>query len=482
MIRPRSLGAPIAPWASILLASLLCASSVGCGSSGATSPGALSPAPAHGDAVEAAPREPAAQAEAHALDPSSTPWDPLIQSAIRAMNEQRWADATRHFAEADEALGGFPYDEDAYDDDGRWIHHDDRQLIRDAIQCPWALSLAHDPALVEDQEALRVAMARISSGCSFADRAHFAALVGQLRAAAILAVGLGEGMIPETRELNAWAAIVSRGSFPIAPDLPAAIEWVTAHAQATRSPAARCGAPVRRAARRPDASPRSDDARRYLVDGGDVADDEEDEEDASEGGSAFRFDPRLPLASIVCEVGIPSGPYRDDEGMVFPTAEYLLEQRPEGVQIVGSFEGLPALDCATGFAQADLGQERIAIGGGQSLYVLTRVRGYVSYDEDESSELVRELVVCDPVRLACRPLPTRFVLDAPGPSGGRARRTLRATASFTGGVVRLTGARDLPPTLARFAAGVPLDAFFSEPPIDVTPVYHEWRGDSLDRP
>lgn len=438
-------------------------------------------------ASEATDTPPAAEAgeTPRADEATGTPaasWEAPIQAANRAMEEERWADAARLFAEADEALGGYPYEEDPpRDDAGEWIHREERGPIRDTIQCPWVLALAHAGELAEGSEELELAHARLSSAnCSRAERARFALHTGHPRTAAILVSGLDEARDPALREYASWAASVASGRFPVAPDLPTAIAWVTASMRATHGLGSSCHMTRPRAARRPDTSTASDDATRYLVEDPTFDDDDGEEEvfDPEAAVATFRFDRALPITTVVCPKEFRWDPYEGSSLYAVSTLEYLLEQRPDGVQVVGSFEGFPERDCTMDTAEAYIGQERIAIGRGQNLYLLTRVQGYGSHHE-QSSQLIREIIACDPVRLACGQLPTRFVADRDMGAASHEQRAFRANASFSGGAVRLSGADDMPPELERYRAGVPLDVFFSEAPPDVDSMYEAWLGDFL---
>jgi len=96
------------------------------------------------------------------------------------------------------------------------------------------------------------------------------------------------------------------------------------------------------------------------------------------------------------------------------------------------------------------------------------VEGYVGYDADEPSYLVRETTLCDLERGACRSLPTgveRTALVEMGDAFVPRRTVWRTRVVVSRGRVRLADVRGAPAAVQRLGRGVPLDAFFTTPSV-----------------
>jgi len=147
---------------------------------------------------------------------------------------------------------------------------------------------------------------------------------------------------------------------------------------------------------------------------------------------------------------------------------YVLTRDATSVRIAGRFRGFWDHECWTGIVQGILSHYAVALPGGGRLYAIRRVEGYAGYDEDQQSYLTEELVLCDLARGACRTLPVSIERTSIELSGDEYRAVpfaWESTVSFEGGMVRLANVRGDPGVLRRFGAGVPLDQFFSEPPV-----------------
>lgn len=390
-------------------------------------------------------------------------WDRPLREARAAYAERRFPDAARLFAQADALLGNFPYEErPEYDGEGHWVHAAERQPIRDAIQCPWALAVLTAPPTGDDAElAIDRAIARVRLSCSGPDRARAAMLRGDPLEAALLSAREASpvedlGVSPEAL---AWAAAADTGRLPRASDLPEALRFVRAHAAAEHGLDTRCGAPF---ARRLHAT----------VDDPDELFEEQAELDEESPIAPFESGTPDAIAFVPCFFESPIDPYAD-EGMPPPgeSVEYLLlRERSGAIRIVGWFVGLTSWECWTGVIQGELGHGVVPLGAGRRLYTITRVEGWDYGHEPSDRYVTRETVVCDPARGACRTIPISVDVqtvewaddERPTVTGSRWQSAVR----FTGGRVSLARPQGAPAVLARFAGrGVSLDDFFAAPTI-----------------
>ncbi|MBX7196223.1 MAG: SH3 domain-containing protein [Sandaracinaceae bacterium] len=394
------------------------------------------------------------------------PWARPLAEAQRAYAQRQYERAAERFEEADQALGGYPYEEgeEIFDDDGHWIHAAERQPIREALQCPWALSVLRSTTDAEDDEEPRaVAVSRAELSCGPAELAAVAMLLGHPREAALrIARGAPSSALPAPIDAAtaAWAAQVHAGTFPVAHDVEEAVAFVQAHVAAEHSVVTRCGAPYGLLPTRPG-------QHRPIA--------TEDEEPVDDSAEPFASGTPDAIAFVRCAYSPAVSPYEDPGmGPGAETVEYLLVRDAAGIHVGGSFRGFPEYECWTGVIQARTAHYAQAAGPGRRLYVIERVEGYTEYDENMPSSMATELVVCDPARGACRTLPIALeattVTYPDDPDSDEEpvphHREWRARARFTGGRVSLSTVRGAPSVLARFGGrGITLDELFAAPPI-----------------
>lgn len=414
-------------------------------------------------------------AMASPLEAQQAPWTRPLEAGRSAYAHGDLPEAARRFAEADAALGGWPYETDpAFGEDGRWVHAAERDPIRMTFQCPWALAVLSQPAPAASDRSATIARAealqRVRLWCAPAERARAAQLLGDERQAALV---LHDQPVPSgdaarrgapSAEATAWAAAVASGRFPVARDADEALSFVRSHVRAGRAIDAECGPLTARRVR----VPMRDAPGLSWMDA--LYDDEDEDENDEEAARPFARGGPDAVAWVRCQYEPPQTPY--EEPMMGPgaqTVSYFLVRTAAGVQVAGWFRDQPLRECWTGVIQGEIGYQ-VLRAGGTRLYAITRVEGYEDYSGGDS-DLLRELVVCDPVRLACRTLPLaeqRTTHTYPADPDSREAPTAqtqrwRATPSFSGGRVRLSTRDPLPPSLMALGGrGMTLDAFFTE--------------------
>lgn len=385
-------------------------------------------------------------------------WDAPLRQGRAAYTAGNFAEASRLFLQADERLGGYPYeDTPSYDDEGRWVHAADRQPIRDSFQCPWALAVLSTPPSGDSEEAERArddAMSRAHHSCPPADQARAALVRGDELQAALRAAN-ASSTLATSEAATRWAASVRGGTLPIARDASEAVRFVTAHASAEHGLATRCGAPFGRRVRAAATDP--------------MAVYDEDEESPT---NAFESGTPDAIAFVRCTFDEPISPYEEPRmGPGAESVEYLLVRDATGsVRVAGPFRGMTDWECWTGVIQGDLGHGVVRLGGSARLYTVTRVEGYSTFEDDEESYVAEDVVVCDPARGACRTVPIAVSRTTVSYTSGEPVAThteWRSQVRFTGGRVRLTVARGAPAPLQSLTGrGMTLDAFFAAPPLD----------------
>ena len=383
---------------------------------------------------------------------AQAPWTGPLEAARAAHFEGRHGEAARLFAEADRVLGGFPYEDEDVDRDeqGAWLHARERMPVREALQCPWALSVLAEPPGGESLEAADPradALVRAELSCDPVSQGVAADLRGdpllaawRLRGAPFPAPFAARVVSEQAR---AWARAVLEGAVPRARDVEEARRFVQAHAAAEHGLSTQCAEPTR--------APFSRSRR----------------------GSERTVDEGVPvaLALVRCTYAGAVSPYEPPRmGPGAASEIYLLASDADGVRIAGHFRGFWDEECWTGVVQRELGARVVRQAGHPPLHVLEREEGFREEGIGVGEvHLTREAVVCDVARGACRTLPFGLETRALDFGGGRpvpVRRRWRSRVAFRDGAVRLLDIRGAPASLQCFGGtGVPLDAFFSAPPM-----------------
>jgi hypothetical protein len=389
------------------------------------------------------------------------PWARPLAAARRAYEAGRSAPAARLFARADALIGGYPYDDDEYDDEGQPTYPSaEARRVRASFQCAWALATLSASARPRSERGAS-AIARAMLWCDGPGQAAAALFSGDARQAA-LRLGAASRLPapyaarPIPPEARAWAAEIAAGRFPPARDVDEALAFVRSHAAAQHGLATRCGPARGLALSRAD--------ERWPLP------DEDEDVDPDHAAPAFRTGTPEPLAFVRCTYQEAESPYEEPTmGPGSGSTVYVLTRDASGVRIAGHFAGFWDYECWTGVVQGLLAHRAVALPNGGRLYAIERREGYVGYDDDQPSFVRDEVVLCDLRRGACRTLPfaverTTVDHDADPPTVSRTRWS--SGYAVQGDRLVLANVRGAPAALRRFGAGVPLDAFFREPPID----------------